>query len=90
MSRVAHAVLLRKLVEIGLWLVHDHAGRAGRLALSDPALLEQRDVYAGRGKDVRRRASDRTTADDGDLGAGDLRGAGDRRGAWRRETGRAR
>ena len=56
--------------------------------LRDSALLEQRDVYAGGGKNVRRRAADRPSADNRDLGLKVPR-CRDRPDVWRRETCRA-
>ena len=64
---VAHAMLLRKLVEIGLGLMDDDAGRSRRLPLRNTALLEQRDIHAGSREHICHGAADRTTTDDGDF-----------------------
>ncbi len=65
---IAHAVLFCKLVEVGLRLMHDDAGGARCLTLRNPALLEQRDVHASRGENIRSRASHGSAADNGDVG----------------------
>ena len=65
---VPHPMLCGEVTKVGLRLVDDDAGRSG-LTLSDSALFEQRDVYARSRKDVRRRTSDRPTADNRDFRA---------------------
>ena len=68
MAGVAHAVLVRKLVEIRLRMQQDHTGRRRGLALRDSALLEQRNVDARRGERVCGGTPDRATADNRDVG----------------------
>ena len=60
-------MLFGELVEQRLRLVHDDAGSASRLPVGEPALLEDGDIDAGRRQHIRRRAPQRTAADDGDF-----------------------
>ena len=67
-ARIAHAMLLRQLVEERLGLVNDDAGCAARLRVGEASLLEHRHVDARSREHIRRRATQRSAADDGHLG----------------------
>ena len=64
----SHAMLRRKRVEAGLRIVKDDAGGAGSLGLTHTAVLEQGDVDARRGKNIRRCAANSPSPDNRDIG----------------------
>ena len=67
-ARIAHAMLFGQLVEERLGLVHHDAGCATRLRVGEAALLEDRDVDSSSREHIRRRAAQRSAADDGHFG----------------------
>ena len=67
MAGISNAMLFGELVEQRFRLVYDDAGSATCLPLREPTLLEDGDINAGGRQHIRRRAPQRTAADDGDF-----------------------
>ena len=88
-ARIAHAMLFGQIEEERLGLVHHDAGCATRLRVGEASLFEDRDVDAGSREHVRGRASERSAANDGDLGLQSRRDAAGRTADGMTESGRA-